>query len=370
MEEGKEGDWECSGCQNRNYAFRSFCNRCKQPRLLVDTKTPNSKWLPRIGDWICTGCSNNNYASREKCKKCGQPKEVAAMPAIAMPGASLPTYANYFARAQGGLGLKLTTGIAGNSALQQSLPLGPNWSFGMADLYGAQSTTVWPSGRSCDGGFAYANNTNQILVLPKGWRNGDWICSCGFHNYSSRAQCKKCNARIPSNTPSTMVNTAVSNLFPNEGHGTKRLASEEFVNKWDNKRLNAGDLNNNFLTNKQQQSYQGFEQMAGSSNVQPPGTCPPYPSGSSSTATTLAVQLQLPQLATMPTLLGKGAKQWRDGDWMCTNCNNHNFASRSRCNRCMTQRDALSQPSSRFFPLSFGAALTRRTRRKAPNTSG
>ncbi|KAI7986818.1 hypothetical protein LOK49_LG14G00445 [Camellia lanceoleosa] len=37
------------------YAFRSFCNRCKQPRLLVDTKTPaDSKWLPRIGDWICT----------------------------------------------------------------------------------------------------------------------------------------------------------------------------------------------------------------------------------------------------------------------------------------------------------------------------
>lgn len=56
MGEGREGDWECSGCQNRNYAFRSFCNRCKQPRLLVDNKTPpDSKWLPRIGDWICTG---------------------------------------------------------------------------------------------------------------------------------------------------------------------------------------------------------------------------------------------------------------------------------------------------------------------------
>lgn len=55
-EGGREGDWECSSCNNRNYAFRSFCNRCKQPRLLVDTKTPSdSKWLPRIGDWICTG---------------------------------------------------------------------------------------------------------------------------------------------------------------------------------------------------------------------------------------------------------------------------------------------------------------------------
>ncbi|KAA8547475.1 hypothetical protein F0562_003661 [Nyssa sinensis] len=111
--EGREGDWECSGCGNRNYAFRSFCNRCKQPRLLVDTKTPaDSKWLPRIGDWICTGCTNNNYASREKCKKCGQPKEVAAMPAIAMPGASLASHPHYFARAQGELGQKMNIRIA------------------------------------------------------------------------------------------------------------------------------------------------------------------------------------------------------------------------------------------------------------------
>ncbi|KAL2896854.1 RNA-binding protein cabeza [Bienertia sinuspersici] len=53
MVDGKEGDWECNGCKNRNSAFCLFCNRCKNP-CLVDTKTPpNSKWLPRIGDWIC-----------------------------------------------------------------------------------------------------------------------------------------------------------------------------------------------------------------------------------------------------------------------------------------------------------------------------
>ncbi|KAL4561495.1 hypothetical protein LXL04_033661 [Taraxacum kok-saghyz] len=84
--EGREGDWECNGCGNRNYAFRSLCNRCKQPRLLVDPKShADSKWLPHIADWICTGCTNNNYASREKCKKCGEPKEVAALQAHVMP---------------------------------------------------------------------------------------------------------------------------------------------------------------------------------------------------------------------------------------------------------------------------------------------
>lgn len=329
MGEGREGDWECSGCRNRNYAFRSFCNRCKLPRLLVDAKTPaDSKWLPRIGDWICTGCTNNNYASREKCKKCGQPKEVAAMPASAMPGASLPTYQHYFARAQGGLEQKMNLGLIGNGVFQQSLPLSSNWSIGGADRYGVQSASTWPLGGNQSSGLPYANNETQPPMMPKGWRNGDWICNCGFHNYSSRAQCKKCNTAMP------------------PALGLKRLASEELNHDWDNKRLNAGHVNNQFMSNGLQQSYLGFEQMTGSGVNQKTGLYASYPSGSSAGAQNLQVHMQLPHQATTPTLIGKGAKQWRDGDWMCTNCNNHNYASRSQCNRCKTIREALALPVS------------------------
>ncbi|XP_057959967.1 uncharacterized protein LOC131152229 [Malania oleifera] len=322
MGEGREGDWECGGCRNRNYAFRSFCNRCKQPRLLVDTKTPaDSKWLPRIGDWICTGCTNNNYASREKCKKCGQPKEVAAMPAIAMPGASLPTYAHYFARAQGGPEQKMNINLLGSGALQQPLPLSPSWSLGGADKFAIQSASAWPLVGNQTSGLPFANQSTQLV--PKGWRSGDWICNCGFHNYSSRTQCKKCNA----------------SMLP--ALGTKRLASEDLVHDWDNKRLNAGQ------TNGHHPSYLGLEQMAGSVSDQKTGIYDPFPAGSSAGASSLQVNMQLPvqvpQLAPAPTLLGKGAKQWRDGDWMCSNCNNHNFASRSQCNRCKTQRAPIAQ---------------------------
>lgn len=35
----------------------------------------------------------------------------------------------------------------------------------------------------------------------------------------------------------------------------------------------------------------------------------------------------------LPWPLPSRAKQWRDGDWMCTNCDNHNYASRLQCNR-------------------------------------
>ncbi|KAL5752508.1 hypothetical protein ACOSP7_022702 [Xanthoceras sorbifolium] len=322
MGEGREGDWECSGCKNRNYAFRSFCNRCKQPRLLVDTKTPSdSKWLPRIGDWICTGCTNNNYASREKCKKCGQPKEVAAMPAIAMPGASLPTYSHYFARVPGGLEQKMNFGLFGNGALQQQLPLSSNWLVGGNE---GHSSSSWPLAGNAGSGLSYENPADHPPSVMKGWRSGDWICNCGFHNYSSRAQCKKCNAPLPPGY------TAL---------GTKRLASEEFVHDWDNKRLNSGH------TNGQQRSFPGYEQMLAPMDAKP-AICSPYPGVTPAAAPNWQAPTSFSYQATVPALLGKGAKQWRNGDWMCTNCNNHNYASRSECNRCKTQREVVPQTVS------------------------
>ncbi|XP_073111498.1 uncharacterized protein [Elaeis guineensis] len=339
---GREGDWECVGCGNRNYAFRSLCNRCKQHRILVDTKTPvDSKWFPRVGDWICTGCSNNNYASREKCKKCGQPKEKAAM-----PGASLPTYAHYFGRVQGLPGLKMNFGIAGNSALQHSLLLSSNWLFGGTDGYGLYSSPTGPlSGGSSGVGFSYVGNTSQVSRVLKGWHNGDWICHCSFHNYASRSQCQECNAPIPPGASTSAMNSALTDIFPTLG--TKRLAPEEFFGEWDNKRVNAGDINLQFLpsrTNGQQHLFQGFEQLAGSSNDQRPGTYSKYADGNSVTVPSVHENRKTSQMAAMPALIGKGAKQWRDGDWMCAKCNNHNFASRTNCNRCKTQKEAAAEP--------------------------
>lgn len=243
------------------------------------------------------------------------------MPAIAMPGAPFPTYSHYFARMQSHLGSKMNFGMAGNSAFQQSFPAGSGWGY-----------MSFPG--SSNGDISYADDSDQLLGVPKGWRDGDWLCSCGFHNYSSRSQCKKCNEPIPtSGMHSSTANSNVSNLF--RASGTKRLASEEFPNDWHKKRLNAGDINRQFLIREPQHMYPDFEQLPGPSGGQAHGLYSKY------------YGRNLPsQLSAMPTLLGKGAKQWRDGDWMCQKCNNHNFASRSCCNRCKTAKESSSQPVS------------------------
>ena len=36
---------------------------------------------------------------------------------------------------------------------------------------------------------------------------------------------------------------------------------------------------------------------------------------------------------------GGGGGNFRPGDWMCSSCNNHNFASRTECKRCGAPKD-------------------------------
>lgn len=136
------------------------------------------------------------------------------MPAIAIPGASIPTHPNYFARAQG-IEQKLNIGLLGNGALQQQLPLSSNWSLGEAgkyeshpsDRYRLLQASTWSSVDNSTPGFPYGSQANQLLPVPNGWRNGDWLCSCGFHNYSSRAQV------LPNRTLNTVLSIYEKTLF-------------------------------------------------------------------------------------------------------------------------------------------------------------
>lgn len=97
-------------------------------------------------------------------------------------------YSHYFSRAPGVPEQKMNIGLLGNGAPSQSLHLNSNWPVPGADKYGVQPLSIWLPGGNYGTVHHHENSTNQNLSVPKGWRNGDWICNCGFHNYSSRSQ--------------------------------------------------------------------------------------------------------------------------------------------------------------------------------------
>jgi len=208
------------------------------------------------------------------------------MPAMALPGVSFHTPGHYLPRPSGGLGLGMNMGMP-MPLPHQTVPSGSGWPFNGTDTNALPGSYV----------------PNLSLLNPRSWRAGDWMCMCGYHNYSSRAMCKQCNALLSSATSVSMCTSAVSASFP--GLGTKRLASDEFGNDWMNKRLHVGgDLNSPYLT-QQPLQFGGLEGR-GLLMDQSPGLNMEVPSGGLPVQS-FHIQASLqPPLATVPTLLGKG----------------------------------------------------------------
>lgn len=87
-----------------------------------------------------------------------------------------------------------------------------------------------------------------------------------------------------------------------------------------------------------------------------------------------AAQLSMAQMAAVTAMLGAaagaplaipttgGGKNFRPGDWSCTACGNHNFASRATCNKCGGAK--LAVPTS-----AYGKAAVGPTSRYSPYTA-
>ena len=98
-------DWECPKCNNSNFAFRTECNRCGEPKGSGGQRGDNrgrrdgdrrgrddrrgrndrgrddrrgrrddNRGTHSNNDWDCSECNNSNFSFRTECNRCGAPK--------------------------------------------------------------------------------------------------------------------------------------------------------------------------------------------------------------------------------------------------------------------------------------------------------
>lgn len=241
-------------------------------REFVGSKGGGSKGGGKMkeGDWICDECGNHNFASRQECNRCGAPKMQAPPP--------------------GPPGVQMMQG-------DWMCPACGNHNFAKREACnkcGEPKPGGLPPKGGGKGGYGKAALPMRSFSAPppqysappprrgpppmddrRDFREGDWTChECGNHNFASRESCNRCGEPKP--PPQPVRYAAVARPMSSRPSPYGQPARPSFHH----------------------------------SGPPPSARAPP------------------------PSQGGKGGKGMREGDWICSSCGNHNFASRENCNRC------------------------------------
>lgn len=245
------------------------------------------------GDWICPSCTNHNFASRTVCNRCGGPKPPPE--GKGQPGDWVCPFCgnhNYRSRqACNRCGAPKPGAVKGGGCAGGG---GNPYVMPMGPMGGKGG---W--GGSCLGMTGFQPQPPTGGGGGSQFRQGDWVCtSCGNHNYASREMCNKCGAPKPQVPIHGGFGKGVGAHFgPGCGGG-----------------------------------FGGCGPTKGGGFAPRPGPySPPMP----------------------PMMQGKPGSALRPGDWICTSCGNHNYASREVCNKCGADKPESAPANLQGTPPNF-----------------
>ncbi|KAI8335523.1 hypothetical protein BC941DRAFT_71703 [Chlamydoabsidia padenii] len=310
----------------------------------------------RPGDWNCPNCSFHNFASRRHCFKCNAENS------------------------------------AGHTSSLMATPTGPaggnDTSSGTLNNTGTPLSNSGLPSSSSTSSHSYTSNQTPGSATP--FTSGDWICTsttCGFHNYSSRAQCLKCGsyrpgapgsvALAPSTSSSSSQGTGYNNSSTNNSNNNSNIINVN-TNTSSNHNNNSPHNTSNPYHAPRPASFRpgdwfcscGFQNFASRMSCfrcQAPNPAPAQPAsvGSSSLLGGYGYDSGTNGSAfassygTLPVgnaiVPGTGGHGFRAGDWYCPSCNSHNFASRFQCLKCHTAKpytQTQSNPSTVYGTTS------------------
>ena len=130
-------------------------NTCKWPTIKWGS-TPKMSHM-HSGDWICKDCGNHNYARRLTCRSCNSQSKTRC------------TFNNE---------LKI---------LKAKDVQPGDWQCSIC------GEVCFASKQSCY--HCKTKRHDEPAIIPFqliAFKHGDWLCTCGFHNFKDRTQCLMC----------------------------------------------------------------------------------------------------------------------------------------------------------------------------------
>lgn len=204
VEKFRKGDWICS-CDAHNYAGKFVCFKCSRP-------IPTSNALPfnaptegnnafRHGDWLCK-CGGHNYTGKQQCYKCHAPKHQGGV----TQAAGGPRGGKVWLDDGTGGGQLGFADLAHYAAASVAGLYDPRYAASGYDSFAfaaqAAQAAVAAAGAFRGGGGGPSASVKGGAGRPANWKDGDWICQCGGHNYRGKTVCYKCkenkaNSEVP-----------------------------------------------------------------------------------------------------------------------------------------------------------------------------